>query len=226
MVNPAAYKPRAHVKTPVLSSDGSFWPYMVYLKCVIDHPRIEVGEYSYYNDFSGTDLDYAKLLAPYLFPLSPERLIIGKFVQIAMGTRFITSSANHQMNGFSTYPFAVFGGVWGDAYTPTYPPEKDTIIGNDVWLGHDATVMPGVNVGNGAIIGTNAVVTKDVPAYAVVAGNPAKIIRMRFDESTICQLQEIAWWHWPIEFIEQHFDAIVGADITRLMAMANSRIIP
>jgi len=209
------HKPRADTLHPVLLPDGRVWPGVVYLKNVIHHPKIEIGDFSYYNDFRTIE-DYARQLAPYLFPESPERLVIGKFVQIAHGAQFITSSANHQMNGFSAYPFATFGGAWAASYEPTFPQKGDTVIGHDVWLGHEAVIMPGVHVGPGAIIGTRAVVTKNVLPYSIVAGNPAKLIRTRFDADTITELLHIAWWDWPIELIEENIKYIVGNDLAKL----------
>jgi virginiamycin A acetyltransferase len=191
---------------------------MVFLKNVINHSQIEVGDYTYYNDFQlRHGDDYAKKLAPYLFDkISPEKLIIGKFCQIAHGVTFITSSANHQYDGFSSYPFAVFGQEWSKSYSPNYPRFKDTIIGNDVWIGHNATIMPGVTIGSGVIIGSCSVITKDVPDYSIVAGNPAKIIRSRFDDKTIARLLEIQWWDWPDQKIFSNIKYIVGGDIDAL----------
>jgi virginiamycin A acetyltransferase len=153
---------------------------------------------------------------PYMHPSAPEQLIIGKFVQIAHGVQIITSSANHQMDGFSTYPFAVFGEPWQSAYQFKWPQKRDTTIGDDVWIGHQAFIMPGVTIGSGAIIGAGSVVTKDVPPYTIVAGNPAKLIRKRFDEDTINALLDIQWWHWPIETITIHLKHIVACEVERL----------
>lgn len=209
------FKDRIH---PITTPDGKEWPEVVFLKNVINHSQIEVGDYTYYSDFQlRYGDDYAKKLAPYLFDkISPEKLIIGKFCQIAHGTTFITSSANHQYDGFSSYPFAVFGQEWSRSYTPNYPEFKNTIIGHDVWIGHNATIMPGVTIGSGAIIGSNALVTKDVPDYSIVAGNPGKIIRKRFDDETIAKLMEIQWWNWPAEKIFSNIKNIVGGDIDAL----------
>lgn len=171
-------KPPCHTeKYPVTMQNGQVWPHTVFLKNLIDHPNIEIGEYTYYNDF-GEPKDFARTIAPYLHNFAPERLIIGKYVQIAHGCQFITSSANHQMNGFSTYPFAVFGGGW-KSYTPDFPNKGDTIVGDDVWLGHKAMTMPGVKIGSGTIVGAGSIVTRDTPEYSIVSGNPAKVIRMR-----------------------------------------------
>ncbi|HEU5282147.1 MAG TPA: CatB-related O-acetyltransferase [Gammaproteobacteria bacterium] len=201
---------------PVKMPDGTAWPHTVFLKNVINHPNIQIGDYTYYNDFRLPVNDVRQLLVPYLHAGAPEKLIIGKFVQIAHGVQFITSSANHQMDGFSTYPFAVFGEPWSSLYEARWPNKGDTVIGHDVWIGHEALIMPAVTVGDGAIIASRSVVTKSVPPYAIVAGNPAKIVRMRFDEATIAALLNIQWWHWPIEVINQHLSIIVAADMDAL----------
>lgn len=204
-------------KFPVGLPDGSSWPHTIFLKNFIDHPNIHIGDYTYYNDFRLPVDDVRKLLVPYMHPGAPEKLIIGKFVQIAHGVQFITSSANHQMDGFSTYPFAVFGEPWSSSYKAKWPNKGDTIVGNDVWIGHEALIMPAVSIGDGAIIASRSVVTKDVPPYTIVAGNSEKIIRKRFDEETITKLLEIKWWDWPIEKVNKEMTAIVGADINALI---------
>jgi virginiamycin A acetyltransferase len=183
-----------------------------------DHPRFEVGDYTYASAIVPPK-DWAVHLAPYLFDFSPERLVIGKFCQIADGVMFVTSSANHRYDGFSSYPFGIFDG--GLMHTPAMPdPGPDTIIGHDVWLGQGAKVLPGARIGSGVIVGAGAVVGGRIPDFAIVAGNPARVIRMRFDSETVAALMDIAWWHWPIAHIRRHEDAIVGADIDKLRAAA------
>lgn len=208
-------------KYPMHMPDGMEIKQVVHLKEVINHPRISVGEFSYYHNFEVLE-DYASFIAPYLFPLSLDCLIIGKFVQIAHGVRFITSSANHNMSGFSTYPFANF------MMTPQTSSEEivamfeasknkgDVVVGNDVWIGMEAIVMPGVKIGDGAIIGAKSVVTHDVEPYTIVAGNPARVIKKRFDDETIQRLLKIQWWNWSIEKIETYKDIIGGGDIDAL----------
>ena len=208
--------PKTHL--PVIGSDGKVWPHTMFLKNFITHPNIEIGDYTYYNDFRKNLGDVRQLIAPYLHEQAPEKLIIGKFVQIAHGTQFITSSGNHQMDGFSSYPFAVFGEPWSSAYTPNWPNKGDSVVGNDVWFGHQSLVMPAVTVGSGAVIAARSIVTKDVPPYAIVAGNPAKIIKMRFDDQIISTLLEIAWWEWPIDVITQNIKHIVGCDLDALLS--------
>lgn len=189
----------------------------VFLKNVITRPNIIVGDYSYYDDPAGAD-DFENKNVLYHYQFSKEKLIIGKFCAIATGARFIMSSANHKMDGFSTYPFFIFRQGWEHGFdmATSLPYKGDTVVGNDVWIGYDATIMPGITIGDGAIIGAKAVVTKDVPPYTVVGGNPAKIIRTRFDEHTITQLCEIAWWNWSREKIARNIPAIIGCDLNTL----------
>lgn len=211
---------------PMFMPDGTCIKQTVYLKAVINHPRICVGEYSYYHNFETLD-DYAAHLAPYLFALSPDKLEIGKFVQIAHGVRFITSSANHQMSGFSTYPFMNFmmtSQTTNDDVVAMFEAAQncgDISVGNDVWLGFEATIMPGVSIGDGAIIGAKAVVTKDVEPYTIVAGNPARVIKKRFDDAIISALLTLQWWNWDIEKIEKNHALITGNDVEALMAFSS-----
>jgi virginiamycin A acetyltransferase len=160
--------------------------------------------------------DYAAALAPYLYPGAPERLAIGRFCQVAHGVRFITSSANHAMDGFSTYPFAVFNPDLIGGYAAQIGNRRDTVVGNDVWFGFESLVMPGVRIGHGAIIAARAVVTADVPDYAIVGGNPGRVIRRRYPEDIVERLLNIAWWDWDLERIGRNVDAITGADIAAL----------
>jgi virginiamycin A acetyltransferase len=197
---------------PVTLPDGTVYRDTVYLKAVIDHPRMEVGEYSYFTH-SGKPEDTAGILAPYLGHGVRERLIIGKFVQIARGCYFITSSANHPMTGFTTYPFRIFK---PETFGYKDLPVKDTIVGHDVWLGQNAAIMPGVHIGAGAIVAAASVVARDVPPYAVVGGNPARIIRMRYPSEVISELLDIAWWNWPIDKIEANLTALSGGDLAAL----------
>lgn len=197
---------------PITLPDGTVYRDTVYLKNVIDHPRIEVGEYSYFTHSGKLD-ETAQILAPYLGHGVRERLVIGKFVQIARGSYFITSSANHPMTGFSTYPFRIFK---PETFGYKDLPVRDTIVGHDAWIGHDAAIMPGVQIGAGAIIAAASVVARDVPPYAVVGGNPATIIRMRYPDEMISELLAIAWWHWPIEKIEANLSALRDGDLPAL----------
>ncbi len=206
----------ADVRYPIVLPDGTEIKNTVHLKTVIDHPRMEIGDYSYANNFQSPE-NWAGTIAPYLFAISREKLVIGKFCQFAHGVLFITSSANHPMTGFSTYPFRVFKPETIGDYLDL--PFKDTRVGHDVWLGHGVTVMPGVTIGSGAIVAAGSVVTRDVPPYTIVGGNPAQVLRQRFSDEIIADLLEIRWWDWPIETIETHLAAIEGGDIDALKAV-------
>ncbi len=179
----------------------------VYLKNIITNPQIIVGDYTYYDD--PEDVDNFQKNVLYLFEFMGDKLIIGKFCQIATGVRFIMNGANHAMDGFSTYPFKVFGGEWRQAALDVKS-KGDTVIGNDVWLGNGATIMQGVKIGDGAIIGTNSLVTKDVEPYTIVGGNPAKVIRTRFDEETIQLLLALKWWDWDVQKITDNLEVITS----------------
>lgn len=195
------------------------WKGTAFLKAVVDNPQVEVGDYSYYDDSRGPE-HFVGRCVRYLFPFVGDRLIIGKFVAIAQGTQFIMNGANHAMDGLSTYPFATFGfgeGAAIDQQAGTY--KGDIVVGNDVWIGREAVILPGVTIGDGAIVGAHAVVSRDVPAYAVVVGNPARIVKRRFDDETIQALLSIRWWDWPAEAIQRHVDLIRGADIEALLAV-------
>ena len=202
----------ASLRHPIILPDGSPHSGTVHLNQVIDHPNITIGDFSYYSGFE-TPANYAAELAPYLYQGAPERLTIGKFCQFAQGCRIITSSANHAMDGFSTYPFAVFSPDLIGGYAATIDNRRDTVIGNDVWLGFESVVMPGVQIGNGAIIAARTVVSSDVPDYAVVAGNPGRVLRHRFPVEVVQRLLRLGWWDWDVERIGRHVDAITSADI-------------
>lgn len=205
---------------PIKLKDGTVHKGTVFLKAALDHPRIEVDDYTYMSAHQPLiePSDIAHRLAPYLWDFAPEKLMIGKFCQIAHGVEFITASANHRMDGLSSFPFLVFGGGWeGRASMPESG--QDTVVGHDVWLGTGAKIMPGVTIGNGAIIAAGAVVTRDVPAYHIVGGNPAKLIRRRLDDTGVARMRRVAWWDWPIEIITRHEAEICGTDIDALEAV-------
>lgn len=183
----------------------------VYLKDVITNPNIEVGEYTMYNDFVNDPREFEKNNVLYHYPVNGDKLIIGKFCSIACGAKFLFTSANHKMSSLSTYPFPIFYEEWGlDAkdIRNAWDNKGDIIIGNDVWIGYEAVIMAGVTIGDGAIIGTRAVVTKDVPPYTIVGGVPAKPIRKRFDDATVERLIKLRWWDWEYEKIAQSIAAI------------------
>ena len=191
---------------------------VVFLKNVVSRPNIEVGDYSYYDDPEGAEhFEDRNVLHHYEF--MGDRLVIGRFCAIASGTRFVMNGANHAMDGFSTYPFNIFGNGWEEGFDPstwTEASRGDTSVGNDVWIGMDTLIMPGVTIGDGAIIATRSTVVGDVPPYSVAGGNPARVIRMRFDEGTIERLLAVAWWNWDAERITRNLDPIRGADIDTL----------
>ncbi len=203
------------LRHPLILPDGTVHTETVYLNQVIDHPNITVGDFSYYSAKQPVT-DHAAHLAPYLYPNAPEKLIIGKFGQFAHGVKFITASANHPMGGVSTYPFRIFNPATVGDYAAQIPARGDTVIGNDVWLGFEARIMPGVTVGDGAIVGACSVVTRDVPPYCIVAGNPAQIVRRRFPQEVIDTLLSIRWWDWDIARIEARLEAIETGDIATL----------
>lgn len=187
---------------------------MVFLKNIIINPHIEVGDYTYYDDFADPHSFEKNVL--YNFPFVDDKLIIGKFCSIASGAKFILNGGNHRIDRFTTYPFEIFGNSWKHVQPDAYPNKGNIVIGSDVWLGYNTVIMPGVNIGHGAIIGTCAVVTKDVPPYAIVGGNPAQVIRYRFDDETIHILLGIAWWDWEIEKITRNLSTICQTDIEKL----------
>lgn len=201
----------ASLTHPLTLPDGSVYPHTVWLKSVIDHPNIHVGEFSYYNDFDAVT-DYAGRIAPYLHPGGPEHLHIGRYGQFAHGTRFITSSANHPLGWFTTYPFAVFDHDQMPLFAEEFAKGQDTHVGHDVWIGHNAMILPGVRIGNGVIVGAGSVVTRDVPDWSIVAGNPARLIRRRFSDEICAQLDALAWWDRPPEEVTQLIPLLASRD--------------
>ena len=191
----------------------------VYLKDVVKGENIEVGDYTIYNDFVNDPRDFEKNNVLYHYPINGDKLKIGKFCSIACGAKFMFTSGNHSMKSLSTYTFPIFFDEWElDAknITDALDNKGDIVIGNDVWIGYEAVIMSGVKIGDGAIIGTRAVVTKDVLAYTIVGGVPAKPIRRRFDDETIGKLQKLRWWDWDREKIKQSISAIQSGDIAAL----------
>ncbi len=210
--------PSPDTRYPIRLPDGTDHVGTVFLRAVIDHPRWQVGDYSYASSEAPPE-DWAHRLAPYLYAFSPERLVIGRFCQIADGVQFLTASANHRHDGFSSYPFAVFHRRFeGAASLPG--PGRDTVVGHDVWIGAGARILPGARLGNGVIVGAGSVVGGVVAPYTVVAGNPARVIRQRFAPELVARLEAICWWDWPIDEICAHEDAICNADPARLARAA------
>jgi Acetyltransferase (isoleucine patch superfamily) len=192
------------------------FPQVCYIKNSIKNPNIIVGDYTYYDD--PVDSENFERNVLYHFPFIGDKLIIGKFCAIAKNVKFIMNGANHKMSGFSTYPFQIFGNGWEMVMPSTndLPYKGDTIIGNDVWLGYDSLIMPGVKIADGAIIASKSVVTKDVGAYEIFGGNPAQLIKRRFGPEIIEQLLKIAWWNWDVEKITCNLRAIAEGNISNL----------
>lgn len=184
---------------------------IVYLQDVVNGPNIEVGAYTIYNDFVHDPRDFEKNNVLYHYPVNGDRLKIGKFCSVACGAKFLFTSGNHSLRSLSTYTFPIFYEQWGldpKNIRDAWDNKGDIVIGNDVWIGYEAVILSGVTVGDGAIIGTRAVVTKDVPPYTIVGGVPARPIRRRFDPQTIARLEELRWWDWEEERIARNLSAI------------------
>lgn len=191
----------------------------IYLKHVITNPNIMVGDFTMYNDFVNAPMLFEKNNVLYHYPINHDKLQIGKFCSIACGAKFLFNSANHTLSSLSTYPFPLFFEEWRLGkrdVTNAWDNKGDIVIGNDVWIGYEAVVLAGVTIGDGAIIGTRAVVTKDVLPYTIVGGVPAKLIKRRFPEETISALLEIQWWNWSEERITRNIGAIQSGNIEQL----------
>ncbi|WP_417451801.1 CatB-related O-acetyltransferase [Kordiimonas sp.] len=204
--------PGADTRFPLEHTDR-----VVFLKSVVNGANVSIGDYSYYDDPDhATEFQARNIL--YHYDHVGDRLEIGRFCALATGTTFIMNGANHRMDGPSTFPFPIFGGGWGNHMDllAGLPSRGDTIVGHDVWFGFRTLIMPGVNIGHGAIIASGSVVTEDVPPYAIVGGNPAKLIKMRFDENTTAQLLETAWWDWPLDRITANIRALMSGDVDAL----------
>ena len=182
---------------------------VTHVKPTITNPNIIVGDFTYYSGdcFQKQVVHHQKFYG--------DKLIIGKFCQIAHGVHFVMNGANHQMNAVTTYPFYIMEG-WEQPVPPLseLPVKGDTIVGNDVWIGENATILPGVKIGDGAIIGLNSVVASDVAPYTIVAGNPAKLIRHRFDEELTALLLRLKWWDKPIEEINSLIPLLTNSDLS------------
>lgn len=191
-----------------------------FLSALVNRPNVEIGDYTYYDDPRGPE-HFLERCVLHHFDFIGDKLIIGRFCAIATGVQFIMNGANHVMSGFSTYPFNFFRNGWETDFERASIAEGfrgDTVVGNDVWIGHEATILPGVRIGDGAIVGAKAVVAADVPPYAVVVGNPGHVARRRFSDETIAALLAIRWWDWDVEKISRNLNAIRGADLDALRA--------
>ncbi len=191
----------------------------VYLKNVIQNPNITAGDYTIYNDFFRDPREFEKNNVLYHYPINQDKLIIGKFCSIACGAKFLFNSANHTLSSLSTYPFPIFFEEWDleiKDITKAWDNKGDIVIGNDVWIGYEAVILAGVTIGDGAVIGTRAVVTKDVPPYTIVGGIPAKPIKKRFPQETIDALLKIKWWDWDKKHIAQQISHLQSGNISAL----------
>ncbi|MGV9890931.1 CatB-related O-acetyltransferase [Streptomyces sp. NPDC003395] len=194
-------------------------PRLVLLRPLVTSPLIEVGEFSYYDDpDDATSFETRNVLYHY----GPEKLVIGRFCALGTGVRFLMNGANHRMDGPSTFPVPSMGGSWADHFDllTGLPNRGDTVVGHDVWFGYGATVLPGVRIGNGAIVGAGSVVTGDVPDYGIVGGNPARLLRTRYDARDVARLLDVAWWDWPLEHITAHVRTIMSGSVDDLVAAA------
>ncbi len=192
------------------------FPQICFIQNTVSNPNIIVGDYTYYDDPEDSE-DFERNVL-YHFPFIGDRLIIGKFCALARGVKFIMNGANHKLDGFSTYPFQIFGNGWEKSpQTGDLPYKGNTVIGNDVWIGYEAVIMPGIQVGDGAVIAAKSIVVSDVAPYTIFGGNPAKCIRQRFDDEVIKSLLKVAWWNWDIEKITRNLEKIVAADIEALI---------
>lgn len=199
--------PDKHIKFPLAHYDR-----LCFLKNVVKNPNIIIGDYTYYDDFENVE-NFEKNVK-YHFDFVGDKLTIGKFCMIASDVKFIMNGANHLTDALTTYPFAIFGNGWEDAMNgKSYPNKGDINIGNDVWIGYNATIMAGVTIGDGAIIATNSTVIKDVEPYSIVGGNPAQEIKKRFSKEVITKLLELKWWDWDIEKITRNLKHLTAKEI-------------
>ncbi len=195
----------------------------IYLRQAITDPAISVGEYTIYNDFIQDPAGFEKNNVLYHYPIHREQLVIGKFCSIACGAKFLFNCANHALNSLSTYTFPLFYQEWGldkENITQAWNNKGDIVLGNDVWIGFEAVILAGVTIGDGAVVGARAVVTKDVPPYTIVGGVPAKSIRKRFSQEVITRLEKLRWWDWPENRIRQNIHAIQAGNLEQLEEFA------
>ncbi|WP_179377392.1 CatB-related O-acetyltransferase [Winogradskyella wichelsiae] len=189
---------------------------LCFLKNIIKNPNIIVGDYTYYDDFENVD-NFEKNVK-YHFDFINDKLIVGKFCMIASDVKFIMNGANHLTNSLTSYPFSIFGNGWKNAMKgKEYPTKGNINIGNDVWIGYNATIMAGVTIGDGAIIATNSTVVKDVEPYSIVGGNPATEIKKRFSDEIINKLLDLKWWNWDMEKITKNVQNLTDKNIDKLI---------
>ncbi len=195
----------------------------VYLRAVVHGHNISVGDYTIYNDFVRDPVEFERNNVLYHYPVNGDRLVIGKYCSIACGAKFLLNSANHTLRSLSTYPFPIFYEAWGtpvSEVSSAWDNRGDIVIGNDVWIGYEAVILSGVHIGDGAIIGARAVVTRDVEPYTIMGGVPARPIRKRYDEETIQRLLALRWWDFPPEQMQKCLDALERGDLQALEQMA------
>ena len=194
---------------------------VVFLKPIVTSEKIEVGDYTYYDDAAADPTEFERNNV--LYGYGPERLVIGRYCALAEGVRFVMAGANHAMLGPSTFPFGIFGGAWAETtmdLVMSAPSRGDTVVGNDVWLGYRTLVMPGVTVGDGAVVAAASVITSDIPPYAIAGGNPARVLRMRYEPDDVDRLLRAAWWNWPVELVTEHARTIMAGTPAELEAIA------
>jgi virginiamycin A acetyltransferase len=195
---------------------------VVFLKQVVTSEKIEVGDYTYYDDPADPEAWERNNV---LYDYGPERLVIGRYCALAEGSRFIMAGANHAMLGPSTFPFGIFGGTWAETTMDLVmgaPSRGDTVVGHDVWLGYQAVVMPGVTIGHGAVVAAGSIVVGDIPPYAIAGGNPAQVLRMRYEPEDVERLLRAAWWDWPVELVTEHARTIMAGTPAELEAIARA----
>ena len=198
------------------------FPQVCFIKNTVSNPNIIIGDYTYYDDPVDSE-DFERNVL-YHYPFMGDKLIIGRFCALATGVRFVMNGANHKFDGPSAYPFSIFGAGW-ERVTPSIedlPYKGDTVVGNDVWIGYESLIMPGVHIGDGAIIAARSVVVSDVEPYTIAGGNPAKPIRRRFEQDVVDELLDVAWWDWTAEVITANLEAIVSGDVAALRSVVRN----
>ena len=197
-----------------------------FIKNVIKAPNISVGDYTYYDD-DKDPTGFEKNNVLFNYPVFGDKLIIGKFCQIASGTQFIMGAANHRLCSATTYPFNVMSEAWAEiapVHLSQLPHKGDTVIGNDVWFGRNCVVMPGVKIGDGAVVAADSFVSKDVVPYSVVGGNPARFIKKRFDDELTELLLRFKWWDLPPDELAEVMPLLCDADLEKVRRELKTRI--
>ena len=197
-----------------------------FIKNVVKAPNISIGDYTYYDD-AEDPAGFEKNNVLFNYPEFGDRLIIGKFCAIASGVRFIMGPANHRISSGTTYPFHVFGGAWAERTPPhmdQLPRKGDTVIGNDVWIGRESVILPGVKIGDGAIVAACSVVSRDIPPYAVFGGNPARLVKMRFDQELIGLLLRFRWWDLDGEELAELLPLLCDPDLEKVRRALRERL--